>query len=168
MSIYLTGDCHMNFRRMRKKNFPERAHLTKNDYLIVLGDFGVGPWGHPNKNNQKEWNYWLNWLEDLPFTVMFVDGNHENHAALDAMDVSSFLGGKVHFLREHVIHLMRGQYYTIEEQTFWTFGGGRTHDGYQGGILNRNDKYFHEKRRRCDKQDLPLRGPPYLYSVHLL
>ena len=157
MSIFLTGDCHSDFRKLSKKNFPEGSSLSKQDYMIVLGDFGVGPWGSAHNNNMKEWLYWLKWLETLPFTILFVDGNHENHAALDAMKVDAFLGGKVHFLSDHVIHLMRGQYYTIDGETFWTFGGGRTHDGFEGGILDREDRYFRQKRRRCERDHLRYR-----------
>ena len=33
-------------------------------------------------------------------------------------------GGKIHRIKEHVLHLMRGQIYEIEGKTFFTFGGG--------------------------------------------
>ena len=32
-------------------------------------------------------------------------------------------GGKVHRIRSNILHLMRGQIYTIEGKTFFTFGG---------------------------------------------
>lgn len=37
------------------------------------GDFG-GVW-----NGSPEENYWLDWLEDKPFTTLFISGNHENY-----------------------------------------------------------------------------------------
>ena len=42
--------------------------------------------------------------------------------------VSRWHGGKVHFIKESVIHLMRGQIYTIDGKTFFTFGGGYSCD----------------------------------------
>ena len=43
--------------------------MTKDDYVIVLGDFGI--W-----DNSKRENYNLDWLEDRPFTTLFISGNH--------------------------------------------------------------------------------------------
>lgn len=41
--IYITGDCHRDFRRFNTKNFPEQKEMTKEDYVIICGDFG-GVW----------------------------------------------------------------------------------------------------------------------------
>lgn len=43
--IFITGDCHFDFRKLGNQHFPEGKHLTKEDYVIICGDFGVGPWG---------------------------------------------------------------------------------------------------------------------------
>lgn len=47
--------------------------MTKQDYVIICGDFG-GVW-----DGSKREKYWLDWLEDKPFTTLFVSGNHENY-----------------------------------------------------------------------------------------
>lgn len=67
-------------------------------------------------------------MDSQPWTILFVDGNHENFELLDDYPVSSWHGGKVHFIKESVIHLMRGQIYTIDGLTFFTFGGGYSCD----------------------------------------
>ena len=43
MSIFITGDTHGDFdiEKLSLKNFPEQEELTKDDYLIVAGDFGA-------------------------------------------------------------------------------------------------------------------------------
>lgn len=41
--IYITGDCHGNFERFNASIFPEQNEMTKNDYVIICGDFG-GVW----------------------------------------------------------------------------------------------------------------------------
>ena len=51
----------------------------------------------------------LDWLERLPFTLVFVCGNHENYDALARYPVAEWRGGKVHRVRPHVLHLMRNQ-----------------------------------------------------------
>ena len=38
--IFVTGDCHGDYRRFSRENFPEQKKLTKSDYVIIAGDFG--------------------------------------------------------------------------------------------------------------------------------
>ena len=38
--IYVTGDCHQDFSKFSMKNFPDQKSLTKDDFVIVCGDFG--------------------------------------------------------------------------------------------------------------------------------
>ena len=73
--IYITGDCHREYRRFNTQNFPEQKEMTKKDYVIVCGDFG-GVWSFEKED--KEEKHLLDWLEEKPFTTLYVDGNHEN------------------------------------------------------------------------------------------
>ncbi|MEE0718854.1 MAG: hypothetical protein U0M39_09200 [Oscillospiraceae bacterium] len=41
--IYATGDTHGNFQRLEPEHFPEQAQMTRDDYMIICGDFG-GVW----------------------------------------------------------------------------------------------------------------------------
>lgn len=90
MMIYATGDLHGNSLRFQPQYFPEQAEMTKDDYMIVCGDSGC-VW-----NGDKSDDPQLNRLEALPFTVLFVDGNHENFDALNEYPVEQWHGGKVH------------------------------------------------------------------------
>ena len=38
--IYATGDLHGNSLRFQPQYFPEQSEMTKDDYMIVCGDFG--------------------------------------------------------------------------------------------------------------------------------
>ena len=69
--IYVTGDCHGNFQRFQSEYFPEQANMTKEDTVIITGDFG-GVWFGDSRDDET-----LDWLERLPFTLAFVCGNHE-------------------------------------------------------------------------------------------
>lgn len=82
--------------------------------------------------------YHLDWLENKPFTTLFVSGNHKNYDILDSLPVSTWKGGKVNFVRPSVLHLMRGQVYIIEGSKFFTFGGASSHD-ISDGILEPDD-----------------------------
>ena len=55
-----------------------------------------------------------------------MDGTHENFDLLEQYPVQEWNGGSVHKLNENVYHLMRGQVFSIEEKTFFTFGGGES------------------------------------------
>ena len=120
--IYVTGDTHGNFRRFQPEYFPEQAGMTKNDVVIIAGDFG-GVWFGDSRDDET-----LDWLERLPFTLVFVCGNHENYDALARYPVAEWHGGKVHRIRPHVLHLMRGQIFELESYRFFTMGGAKSHD----------------------------------------
>ena len=126
--IYVTGDCHGNFRRFQSDCFPEQANMTKDDTVIIAGDCG-GVWFGDSRDDET-----LDWLERLPFTLAFVCGNHENYDALERYAVAEWHGGKVHRIRPHVLHLMRGQIFELEGCRFFTMGGAKSHD-IEDGIL---------------------------------
>ena len=122
--IFITGDTHipLDISKLNSDKFPQQKELTKNDYVIICGDFG-GIW----YGNEKD-NYWLNWLEKKNFTTLFVDGNHENIAALSQYEECSWNGGKVQFIRPSVIHLMRGYVFDLEGIKIFAMGGARSSD----------------------------------------
>ena len=130
--IYITGDTHGNWmRRLNRRAFPEQRNMTREDFVIICGDFGI--W-----DDSKEERYNLNWLEGKSFTTLFVDGNHENFDLLNGYPISEWHGGKIRVIRPHIFHLMRGQVFDIGGKRFFTFGGACSHD-MKDGILEIGD-----------------------------
>ncbi len=128
--IYVTGDCHGDWTRFQPNCFPEQKEMTRDDYLIVCGDFGI--WHDNNGKETKE----LNKLSKLPFTILFVDGNHENYDRLESeFPEIDFHGGKAHKIRENIYHLERGYVFTLQDKKFFCFGGASSHD-IRDGILD--------------------------------
>lgn len=128
--IYVTGDTHGDFRRLSTSRFPEQKSMTRNDFVIICGDFG-GVW-----NDSPEERYWLSWLNDKPFTTLFVDGNHENHVRLRTeFPAQDFAGGKIRLVRNNIFYLQRGEVYTIDGKKFFCFGGASSHD-IRDGIVD--------------------------------
>ena len=41
MAIFMTGDTHGDFGRLHPVAFREQGDLTKDDYLIICGDYTV-------------------------------------------------------------------------------------------------------------------------------
>lgn len=126
--IYITGDIHgsLSARRLGTKGSLPKG-LTRDDYVIVLGDFGL-VWFPEEDRRHKEDKWWLDWLEEKPFTTLFIDGNHENHDLLSKYAVSEWKGARVHCIRENVIHLMRGQVFDLDGKSIFTMGGAYSHD----------------------------------------
>lgn len=122
--IYITGDVHCphDISKLNTANWPEQKNLTRDDYLIVCGDMGL-VW-----DGSKHDKYWQEWFEAKTFTTLFVDGNHENHPMLNGYLVEQWNGGKIHKVKPHVYHLMRGQVFQIDGFKVFTMGGASSHD----------------------------------------
>lgn len=134
--IFDTGDIHGDpYVRFSTMMFPQQKQMTKDDYVIINGDAGLVWYQNPNHIDEV---VALNWLEDRPFTTLFCDGNHENFERLNKYPVEEWNGGLIHRIRPSVIHLMRGQVYTIEGKKFFVFGGARSTD-IKHGILEPTD-----------------------------
>ena len=143
MAIFMTGDTHGDFSRLRPVAFREQGGLTKDDYLIICGDFG-GVWDGSEIEQQ-----WLDWLEDRSFTTLFVSGNHENYDLLRSYPTSVWHGGLVQPIRPSVLHLMRGQLYEICRKKIFTMGGASSHD-IRDGILEPDDPDYERKIRQLN------------------
>lgn len=144
--IYITGDTHADvMSRFNTTNFPEQKEMTKDDYVIICGDFGL-IWDAEGESKSEKHS--LNWLEQKPFTTLFIDGNHENYDRLfHDYPVKEWHGGKVHEIRPSILHLMRGEIFEIEGLTFFAFGGASSHD-IRDGVLEKDDPLV--KRWRHD------------------
>ena len=145
--IYVTGDIHGNPDRLGTRYFPEQKEMTKEDYVIILGDFGL-VWDYKGENSNEK--YWLDWLEQKPFTTLFIDGNHECHTRLNSYPVEEWNEGKVHKIRPSVIHLMRGQIFNLQNRKFFTFGGAASHDIDDGVIDPETDKNWQHTAKHWD------------------
>lgn len=120
--IYVTGDTHGEEARWTKANLPVLNQLKEDDYVIVCGDFGYIFTG-----SRKE-NEFLDKLEKLKFTILFVDGNHEAFPLIASYPQEVWNGGKVHRIRKNILHLMRGQVFTIEGYRVFAMGGANSID----------------------------------------
>ena len=143
--FYITGDTHSNFLRFTEEKFPIQTEMTKDDYIIICGDFG-GVWTFEEESRREKEA--LDWLNNKNFTTLFVDGNHENYTRLYNYPIEEWKGGKVHKIRDSVLHLMRGEIFDIDNKKIFAFGGARSHD-IQDGILNLDEEEkIYEYRKR--------------------
>lgn len=169
--IYVTGDTHGSQRfgyhsvdgyipRLNSGSFPDGDDMTKDDYIVILGDFG-GVWGTNTKEfrESKSEERDLNWLDKRPFTTLFVPGNHENYDRLTGCKSEDLLGcwlyddmldsekdklrsgyprkpwngGYVRVIRPSVLMLEPGVF-NIGGHPCFAYGGAQSHD-ISGGII---------------------------------
>jgi len=172
MAIYVTGDTHGANQigsapidgfmpRFNTRNFPEQGEMTEDDFVVICGDFG-GEWepclsslDEPPSERRS-----LDWLEEKPFTTLFVLGNHENYDRLTGIEDEELLdswlfgrlsdeekeafrqgyprkawhGGIVREVRPSVLMLEPGVF-DLNGRRCLAYGGAPSYD-VQDGILN--------------------------------
>ena len=151
--IYITGDTHGEFRRFTRRQFPVQTGLTKDDYVLIAGDFGGVWYAKQDIAHRKAEDYLLDELDARPFTTLFVPGNHENYTRLlsDEFQTDIWKGGAVKLIRPSVLMLMRGELYEIDGKKLFAFGGARSHD-MRDGLLDASDPEWKKKARLLERQ----------------
>ncbi len=152
--VYVTGDTHSDFFRFDMENFHERDDMTLDDFVIVCGDFGI--WHDSTEERDK-----LEFLSQMNFTLLFLDGNHENFDRLysDEFPIVEFHGGMAHKIRDNIFHLCRGYVFTFGDKSFFVFGGAQSHD-IRDGVLDPAD--FKTKEQMIYRQyDWFLQGKQF-------
>ena len=90
--------------------------LTKEDYIIICGDFGLC-WA-----KDKTFEYHCKNFAEKPYTILWVQGNHENYDMIGEYPLEEWHGGKArHIIRDKVILLERGQVFEIDGKTYPLF-----------------------------------------------
>lgn len=134
--VYITGDLHGDISRLEKIN------LKKNDTLIVCGDFGfIWDGSALERKNIKK-------ISKLPYTILFVDGTHENFDLLKEYPEENFANSKARRFATNIYQLLRGHVYELEGHTFFTFGGGESVDKE---IRQAYDNYWPEELPSIDE-----------------
>lgn len=113
--IYLLSDLHGDMYHAGLQEY--LSHSEDDDILILLGDIGL------NFENTQENRVFTDAFLKLHRNIAFIDGNHENFNYLYKFPVEEWNGGMVHRLTDHIVHLMRGNVFTIKNKTFFVFGG---------------------------------------------
>lgn len=139
--VYLTGDTHGDIERFKHGRL---RWLGKRDIVVVLGDFGF-VWDG-SKEEQKK----LDWLRKRPYTLLFLDGSHENYDLLKQYPVEELFGGKVQALGGNVYHVCRGSVLELEGKSTCASAGRRARTKRTGSPASTGG------RKNC----LPTRSTP--------
>lgn len=146
--LFLTGDCHGDFCRFSTRKFPAQRQLTKSDLVVILGDAGL-IW---DGGRRDEW--WLDWFESKPFTLVNIGGNHENYDIVERYPKVCWHGGEAYQLRPSVFHLCRGYTFDLGGFNAFVMGGAQTHDT---PLVLTPGPETARMRRRLDRVKIPYR-----------
>ena len=109
--IYVVGDLHGNFAMLDQL---AQEHLTSDDVVIQVGDFGWYP---------SVLNEWRQLLESLPCKLYAIDGNHEDFTYL-----GKFSKDEPTEIFPNLFYVPRGIVMEIEGKLFGFLGGGESID----------------------------------------
>lgn len=134
--MLITGDTHGD-----KAALSGIARIIQNgDMLLVAGDFGYVFWDDADERS------YLNdvdlFLERKEAYLIFVDGNHENHWALNDYPVEEWQGARVHRIRKRIIHVLRGEILELKSKKIFCFGGAFSIDRIRRRL---NESYWEEE-----------------------
>lgn len=118
--IYITGDTHGDLERFRKGRL---RWLRRQDTVIVLGDFGF-LWDDGLKEKAAR-----KWLEKRRYTILFLDGCHENFDLLARSQTpEEKFGATLGHIGGNLYYVPRGQIIELEGKKLLCFGGGESTD----------------------------------------
>lgn len=170
MTVYVTGDIHSGLDMQKLRDWELGDSLTSNDYLIVAGDFGF-PWDFSAEECAD-----IAWLESRPYTVLFVDGNHERFDHWEERPMEPWHGGLTQRLSDtsSIRRLMRGEVFELDG-----LHHGRCHERGQGipralfqlvasGAPGRARFRYRADKARRSRLEGRLRHHPYLLDAHAL
>lgn len=117
--VYITGDMHGEVGRFNERKLKK---LSSDDVLMICGDFGF-IWSGSEEEKKS-----IALIGEKPYRTLFVDGTHENFELLEKYPVEEIFGGKAHHISGNLYHMLRGEIFTIDNETYFAFGGGDSPD----------------------------------------
>lgn len=169
--VFVTGDMHGEYDRFESKKLKK---LGEDDCLIVCGDFGF-IW-----DNSRQEKHNLKKICEKKYKTLFVEGTHENYGMLSSYKVVDLFGGRARAIGGNLFQLLRGEIYTIDGRTFFTFGGG---DSIDKELRRENGTWWKEELpsmiemqyavEQLDKRDRKVdyiitHEPPLTDMVHII
>ena len=124
MTVYVKGDIHGGVDMQKLRDWDLGDSLTSDDYLIIAGDFGF-LWDFSAEECAD-----IAWLESRPYTVLFVDGNHERFDHWAERPMELWHGGLTQRLSDTspIRRLTRGEVFELDGSTIFTMGGATSVD----------------------------------------
>jgi DNA repair exonuclease SbcCD nuclease subunit len=125
---FVTGDTHFNIHITKLFTLKHKVgKMDKTDVVIIAGDAGFKWYNNPNNCEENKLN---RKIDNLPFSVFVVLGNHENYNRIEELPTIKQYGARVKIDPRYpsIVYAKRGEVYTINGKTFFCFGGAPSVD----------------------------------------
>ena len=123
--VYLTGDTHGDFRRI--KQFCFKVEPSLDDTLIILGDAGFNYYGNYRDRNAKIF------ASKLPIMLFCIHGNHEMRpTSVPTYKEKLYRGGTVWYEEEYpnILFAKDGEIYDFDGKKCIVIGGAYSVDKF--------------------------------------
>ena len=101
--------------------------LTKEDILVIMGDAGFVWCNGPTEH------FWLDFLDNKPWTTFCVLGNHENYDMIEQFPTTTFGGEEVYQVSKSVFYAKTGRIYDLCGKKCLVINGADSHDIFVDG-----------------------------------
>ena len=109
--LLITGDLHGDTAALTMIT----RQLREGDALFVAGDFGFVFWD--NRDEHVFLDDIDRFLQKINGYIIFADGNHENHRALNKFPVEQWNNARVHMIRSRMQKYPSSVVRTVRNQT---------------------------------------------------
>ena len=123
--VFLTGDTHGDFRRV--KQFCFKVKPTLDDTMIVLGDAALNYFGDTRDDKTKKY------VSQFPITVFCIHGNHERRPhTIRTYKEKTYHGGTVWYEEEYpnILFTKDGEIYDFDGKKCIVIGGAYSVDKF--------------------------------------
>ncbi len=151
--ILVAGDTHGNWLHWKRVLLPA-AHEHQVDGIVQLGDFGY--W--PLIGEGRDYLAWLSAeLDDDDLSVIFVDGNHEDHKALRQLPARP--DGFVE-VTDRILWAPRGHRWSWQGVRFLALGGAYSIDRHERKLDSGRWGWFKEEVITPEQASRAIAGGP--------
>ena len=126
--LFVTGDTHggLDMSKLNTRHFKCNG-LTKDDILVIMGDAGFVWCNGPTEH------FWLDFLDNKPWTTFCVLGNHENYDMIEQLPTTTFGGEEVYQVSKSVFYAKTGRIYDLCGQKCLVMNGADSYDIFVDG-----------------------------------
>lgn len=146
MNVYVTGDIHGNFKRLKK--ICNGYKTNKNDVIVILGDVGLNYFLDERDIKGKEF------LSSLDATFFCIQGNHEKPARnLPQYKIELYANGRVYVEPEYpnILFPVDGDIFCLGGYKCTVLGGAYSVDKYYR--LSMGYKWFEDEQLSTEEQE---------------
>lgn len=124
--------------------------LTKEDILVIMGDAGFVWCNGPTEH------FWLDFLDNKPWTTFCVLGNHENYDMIEQLPTTTFGGEEVYQVSKSVFYAKTGRIYDLCGKRCLVINGADSHDIFVDGKRYRTPHVSWWEQEQISEEDIEI------------